>query len=85
MFVHSIYCYAIFDNEVTTKPVTDFGIQGGSFPSHFDSYLERLFNRNKKMFTKAISLQAPRGIQGIVISRLNNKLSIGLYLVVLYM
>ena len=37
------------------------------------------------MFTKAISLQAPRGIQGIAISRLNNKLSISLYLVVLYM
>ena len=48
MFVHSIYCYGIQDNEVTTKPVIDIAIQGGSFPSHFDSYLEGLFNKNKK-------------------------------------
>ena len=48
MFVHSIYCYGIQDNEVNSKPVIDFGIQGGSFPSHFDSYFEGLFNKNKK-------------------------------------
>ena len=63
----------------------DIGIQGGSFPSHFRSYFEGLFNNNKKMFTKPISLQAPNGIQGIVISNLNNKLSISFYLVVSYM
>ena len=85
MFVHSIYCYGIQDNKVTSKPIIDFGLQGGSFPSHFNSYFEGLFNKSKNMFTKPISLQAPRGIQGIVISKLNNKLSISLYLVVSYM
>ena len=85
MFIHSIYCYGIQGNEVTSKPVIDVGIQGGSFPSHFRSYFEGLFNNNKKMFTKPISLQAPNGIQGIVISNLNNKLSISFYLVVSYM
>ena len=52
MFVHSIQCYAVYANELTSKPVIDIGIQEGKFPSHFDSYLEGLFNKNKKCLLK---------------------------------
>ena len=86
MFIHSILVYVISDNDNTGKPQLQIVPGRGSlFPGHYISLFEGLFNKNKKMFTKAISYPAKRGIRGIFITHLNDKLSLDFYLIVSYM
>ena len=55
------------------------------YPGRYISLFEGLFNKNKEMFTKAISYPAKGGIRGFFITHLNDKLSLDFYLVVSYM
>ena len=86
MFIHSILVFSIYDNDNTGKPQLQI-VPGRSslYPGHYISLFEGLFNKNKKMFTKAISYPAKRGIRGIFITHLNDKLSLDFYLIVSYM
>ena len=86
MFLHSIRCTAVVENESTSKPIINIVQQRNSDIPLFVSYFEGLFinNKNTNMFTKSISVQAPRGIREISIHDLNNKLIMTLDLVISY-
>ena len=84
MFLHSIRCTAVVENESTSKPIINIVQQRNSDIPLFVSYFEGLFNKNTNMFTKSILVQAPRGIREISIHDLNNKLIMTLDLVISY-
>ena len=83
MFLHFIRCTTVVENESTSKPIINIILQRNS-GSPFISYFEGLFNKNTNMFTKSISVQAPRGISEISIHDLNNKLIMTLDIVISY-
>ena len=86
MFIHSILVHGIAENDNTGKPQLQIVPGRGSlYPGYYISLLEGLFNKNKKMFTKAISYPAKNGIRGIFITHLNDKLDISLHLIVSFM
>ena len=86
MSIHSIHVFSIYENDSTGKPQIQIVPGRGSiYPGHYVSLFEGLFNKNKKMFNKAISYPAKKGIRGIFITHLNDKLHLDFYLVVSYM
>ena len=54
MFLHSIRCTTVVENESTSKPIINIILQRNS-GSPFISYFEGLFNKNTNMFTKSIN------------------------------
>ena len=86
MFIHSILVDNISENDNTGKPeIQIIPGRGSLYPGHYISLFEGLFNKNKNMFTKAITYPAKNGIRGIFVTHLNGKLSIFFQLVVSYM